>query len=192
MTRKQIPELAFLLNEVERKYGRRVATSTDFESLSVVIDIETGELISSSTLKRLWGYVSLNPTPRVSTLDILSRFTGYKDFKEFCEHLRNSDAFVSDFFTSRCIVSSDLEAGTEVAIGWQPNRTVILKYMGNSQYEVISSENSKLCKGDIFEASEFILECPLHVSRILRNGEYTPSYIAGHSGGLTHIKILSH
>ena len=72
---KNIPELTFLLSEVEKKYNRRIATTTDFESLSVVIEHTTGELLSSSTLKRLWGYVSLNPTPRISTLDILSRLT---------------------------------------------------------------------------------------------------------------------
>ena len=74
--RKEIPELNALLSEVERKYGRRIATSTDFEALSVVIEHEINEMISASTLKRLWGYVSSNPSPRVSTLDILSRYVG--------------------------------------------------------------------------------------------------------------------
>ena len=69
----QIPEISLLLLEVERKYGRKVSTSTDFESLSVVIEHEIGEYLSSSTLKRLWGYVSLRPTPRISTLDVLCR-----------------------------------------------------------------------------------------------------------------------
>ena len=81
---KNIPELTFLLAEVEKKYNRRIATTTDFESLSVVIEHTTGELLSSSTLKRLWGYVSLNPTPRISTLDILSRFTGHGVDNRFC------------------------------------------------------------------------------------------------------------
>ena len=48
---KNMPELAYLLTEVEKKYGRRIATTTDFESLSVVIEHQIGELISSSTLK---------------------------------------------------------------------------------------------------------------------------------------------
>lgn len=36
MAKKHIPELAYLLTEVEKKYGRRIAPTTDFESLSVV------------------------------------------------------------------------------------------------------------------------------------------------------------
>ncbi len=43
-----IPELTYLLSEVERKHNRRIATTTDFESLSVVIEHHTGELLSAS------------------------------------------------------------------------------------------------------------------------------------------------
>jgi hypothetical protein len=39
-----IPEISFLLKEVERKYGREVHTSTDFESLSVVIERDMSQL----------------------------------------------------------------------------------------------------------------------------------------------------
>ena len=74
--KKLIPELNYLLTQVEKHYGRRVATATDFEALSVFIEHETGELLSASTLKRLWGYVSSRPSPRKDTLDILCRFIG--------------------------------------------------------------------------------------------------------------------
>ena len=56
-----MPEIEYLLSEVEKKYGRRVATTTDFESLSVVIEHQIGELISSSTLKRLCEPESKSP-----------------------------------------------------------------------------------------------------------------------------------
>ena len=31
---------------------------------------------------------------------------------------------------------------------------------------------------------------PLYISRILRNGEYTPAYIAGRQGGLNYLKVI--
>lgn len=189
MSHKNIPELSFLLSEVEKKYGRRVATSTDFESLSVVIELETGELISSSTLKRLWGYVSLNPTPRIATLDVLARFVGNRHFKEFCEGLKDSKAFVSTFFSSRCLDIASLMPGQKVTLGWAPNRIVELNYLGDFQFEVTANENSQLLPGDRFELSNVILEYPLVISRILRGGEYTPSYIAGQQGGINLMKI---
>lgn len=186
---KNIPELSFLLSEVEKKYGRRVATSTDFESLSVVIEMETGELISSSTLKRLWGYVSLNPTPRIATLDVLARFVGKRGFKDFCDGLKDSQAFVSTFFSSRFLDVAGLRQGQRVSIGWAPNRLIELHYHGNFIFEVIRSVNSQLLPGDRFELSDIVLGYPLVISRILRNGSYTPSYIAGKQGGINLMQV---
>lgn len=186
---RDMPELAYLLDEVEQKYGRRIATTTDFESLSVVIEHQIGEMLSSSTLKRLWGYVSLNPTPRIATLDILSRYIGHKNFKAFCESLKESKAFVSTFFTSKYQTVSELTPGVIVTIGWAPNRVVNLNYLGEFQFEVLSSENSQLLPGDRFEFSEIIVGYPLYISRILRNGEYTPSYVAGRQRGISLMKV---
>jgi hypothetical protein len=189
MAKKYIPELACLLTEVEKKYGRRIATTTDFESLSVVIEHTIGELISSSTLKRLWGYVSLNPTPRIATLDVLSRFIGHKDFKSFCDGLKDSQAFTSTFFSSKCQTVAELTEGARVTLGWAPNRLVILNYLGSFQFEVVSSENSQLRAGDRFELSEIIVGYPLYISRILRDGKYTPSYVAGQINGINLLKV---
>lgn len=189
MSNKHIPELNYLLSEVEKKYGRRVATSTDFESLSVVIEHQTGELISSSTLKRLWGYVRLNPTPRISTLDILSRFVGHRDFRYFCQSLIESKVYSSTFFSSRCMVTSDLSVGQTIVIGWAPDRIIKVRYCGNHLLEVQESLNSQLKAGDMFELTEIILGYPLFISRILRDGKYTPSYIAGQNGGINMLNI---
>ena len=56
---KQIPELNYLLKEVERHYGRRLATSTDFEALSVLIEREINEMI----WLLLRSYTPLNSLP---------------------------------------------------------------------------------------------------------------------------------
>ena len=186
---KNMPELAYLLTEVENRYGRRIATTTDFESLSFVIEHQTGEQISSSTLKRLWGYVSLNPTPRIATLDVLSKFVGHKNFKAFCESLKESKNFVSTFFTARCQTVAELRSGVEVTIGWAPNRLVRLNYLGDFLFEVVCSENSQLLPGDMFELSEIIIGYPLYISRILRDGKYTPSYVAGRNDGINLLNI---
>lgn len=189
MVQKHIPELSFLLSEVEKKYGRSVLTSTDFETLSVVIEHQIGDLISASTLKRLWGYVSLNPTPRIATLDVLSRYIGHSSFKAFCEHLKESDIFSSTFFTSNYLAVSELKKGAEVTIGWAPNRLVTMTYLGDFLFEVTYSENSQLKPADRFEISEIIIGYPLFISRILRDGEYTPSFVAGRQGGISSINL---
>ncbi|MBR5728954.1 MAG: hypothetical protein IKX61_01925 [Prevotella sp.] len=60
-------------------------TPKDFEFLSECIFEKFHEKISPTTLKRIWGYLSESTTPRTSTLDILSKFVGYANWKEFCK-----------------------------------------------------------------------------------------------------------
>lgn len=187
---KIVPELNYLLAEVERHYGRRLLSSSDFEALSVVIEHECGELLSSSTLKRLWGYVSLKPIPRISTLNVLSRFIGMRDFEAFRQSIKENASYVSRYFSAKTVCSSDLDKGTEVIIGWAPDRIVHLRYEGDGEFTVTNSENSKLVAGDRFQAESFMLGYPLYIPRILRNGEYTLAYIAGTQDGLNRVDVV--
>ena len=187
---KEIPELKFLLSEVEKSYGRRVNTTTDFEALSVVIERDINERLSASTLKRLWGYVSNYSSPSLTTLNILSRFVGKRDFRTFCEDLKKLAIFESSFFTTHFISASDLKPGDAVRIGWNPDRMVCLEYLGDFRFRVVQNLNSSLREGDEFECSSFFLGYPLYIPRVLRDGEYTPSYIAGSANGLTTLDLL--
>ena len=188
--RKEIPELQYLLELVEKQYGRKLSTTTDFESLSVIIEKATGELLSSSTLKRLYGYVSLNTVPRKTTLDILSRFIGNRDYETFRISLSNDPQFSSRFFSAKTVTTSELKAGDRLRIGWPANRIVTLNYLGDDLFEVETSVNASLVKGDRFRQVSFMKGYPLYLSRILRNGDYTPAYVAGMNSGLNLIEIV--
>ena len=133
--------------------------------------------------------MSLQPSPRVATLDVLARFTGAASFSAFCKALKTDPSFESGFFTTRFVVSDDLMEGDLVTIGWAPNRMVALSYLGNSLYRVVSSENAKLMVGDEFCVSQFMLGYPMFVDRILREGEYTPSYVAGKTEGINYLEV---
>ena len=52
------PEIMELLALVGKKYSRNLLTTTDFDEFSLHLKSEHGYLISTSTLKRLWGYVT--------------------------------------------------------------------------------------------------------------------------------------
>ena len=52
------PEIMELLTLVGKKYSRNLLTTTDFDEFSLHLKSEHGYLISTSTLKRLWGYVN--------------------------------------------------------------------------------------------------------------------------------------
>ena len=189
--RKEIPELQYLLELVEKQYGRKLSTTTDFESLSVIIEKATGDLLSSSTLKRLYGYVSLNTVPRKTTLDILSRFIGNRDYETFRISLSNDPQFSSRFFSAKTVTTSELKAGDRLRIGWPANRIVTLNYLGDDLFEVETSVNASLVKGDRFRQVSFMKGYPLYLSRILSDGDYTPAYVAGMNSGLNLIEIVN-
>ena len=191
MENNTIPELQSLLDAVEKKFGRPIVAHNDFNTLSVVLDHECHEILSSSTLKRLWGYVSLRTTPRKSTLDILSKYAGYKDFDDFRTsrfgNLDDTSGYLATTYLSADIVP---ENGV-LRIGWEPDRLIRLRRIGTNRFEVIESHNSKLKVGDQFETSCFFKGLPLILPRIVRDGENLPSYIAGKEKGLNLLRIES-
>ena len=54
---KTCPEISELKQQIEESVGRKMKTSNDFTFLSGAIWERVHENISTSTLKRLWGYV---------------------------------------------------------------------------------------------------------------------------------------
>lgn len=184
------PEIEELKQLIEEKYDKGLNTTTDFEEFSLFLHQKTGRRVSASTLKRLWGYVSDDHKPRTVTLDSLSVFLGHHDYKAFKAWLKTSTRFNSSFFDAKQLTSSSLQAGDEVKIGWSPNRLVLLRYIGDSTFEVETSANSKLLPGDRFVAGCFIMGQPLYLPYLLRDGSRTPSFVAGRNGGLTVIEAL--
>lgn len=82
---QQEQALAKLRELIEGVIERKMKTPKDFEYLSECIFDKFHEKISPTTLKRLWGYLSETTTPRKTTLDILSMFVGYDNWKDFCK-----------------------------------------------------------------------------------------------------------
>lgn len=184
------PEIAELLLLVEKKYAKALRTTTDFDGLSLTLKISCGETISTSTLKRLWGYVNDSHQPRAYTLDTLSRYVGHTDYDDFCSWLKSSPVYNSSFFTTKQVMAKDLALGSELEIGWSPNRYLRLSYLGDTRFKVVEARESKLCVGDCFEVSAFFLGQPLALSYVLRSGKRTSPFIAGRNGGLTLVNSL--
>lgn len=184
------PEIAELLLLVEKKYSHRLRTTTDFDGFSFFLKQQADEVISTSTLKRLWGYVNDSRTPRIHTLDILSRYIGYEHFSGFCAWLKSSTVYNSSFFTTKQVLAGELDPGSEVEIGWSPNRYLRLRYKGGTLFEVTEAKQSKLREGDCFEIASFLIGQPLSLPYVLRNGMRTSPFIAGRNGGLTLLNCL--
>jgi len=184
------PEIVELLAQVEKKFGKTVSTPADYYELSQAL-LSIKRSISVATLKRLWGYVSDIRQPREATLDALACYVGRQGYEDFCQWLKDSTAYNSSFFLTKQLSISDLNVDETIEIGWAPNRIIHLRYLGNALFKVEESQNSKLQAGDCFETGGFVIGQPLVLPYILRDGERTPAYMAGKSGGLTLLKRLS-
>ena len=189
-TFKYKAEIQELKSLVEKRFGRRLCTTNDFESLSALVLTEIKTPVSTSTLKRIWKYVNDEHAPRMSTLDILARYVGHADFVAFCRWRKEGAGQSSAFFSAERIVASDLSVGDEVEIGWAPNRLVRLCHKGEGIFEVVSVHESKLMVGDLLPVVSFILGEPLSVPYIIRNGENTLPFVAGKNGGLTILSLV--
>ena len=183
------PEIEELKRLIEERYGKQLCTTTDFEEFTLTLK-KCGIAVSASTMKRLYDYVGDSHKPRVATLDQLAVYIGHKSFSHFVKWLKNSTRYNSSFFDACQLVSSDLERGDNVEIGWAPNRLLRLEYIGDSAYRVVEAHNSKLQSDDMFVTGCFIKEQPLYLPYIERNGERTPPFVAGRNGGLSIVRKI--
>lgn len=81
-----------LRKKVEEKFGFTPVAKRHYELLSEAIFESTHEQISSTTLRRLWGYqeVGQQSSVRRFTLTILARYAGYKDYDDFLSSLEDT------------------------------------------------------------------------------------------------------
>lgn len=73
-----------LREEIESVVGRKMKTPKDFDFLAGQIFDKLHENVSSTTLKRIWGYLPETSAPRASTLDLLAQYVDYEDWESFC------------------------------------------------------------------------------------------------------------
>ena len=188
-------ELANLRDEIRKRAGfqDKTLSPSDFDFLESDIKKELPQAaINAKTLKRFFGY---DKTPessflRLYTLDVLSQYVGYENWHAYLGHLHLLEGNGSGDFKGEEINVDDLSFGETLQIAWQPNRKSTLKYLGNQQFEIIETENSKWQVGDTFFCKHFISDKPLYVDNLTdKNGILKSAmYVVGEVDG---IRILS-
>lgn len=168
--------------------GFRMCTPKDFDILAQYIFNETGSLISSTTLKRLWGYLQEKEaqTPRLSTLNILSKYIGYIDYETFCKYQNSDGECESDFILNNCLQTRSLLKGDKIKLSWQPDRCVTILYMGLCMFKVLVSQNSKLSVNDIFICEHIVENQPLQLYNLIHENSEPVNYICGKKGGVKY------
>ena len=88
-------QIILCLQLIEQKlgWGSSVDWATqDFERLSEKIALQTGVMLSISTLKRIWGKVKYDSAPTHSTLNALASFLGHENWHVFKQKSMGSPA----------------------------------------------------------------------------------------------------
>lgn len=76
-------EITQLLEKVKKQFGFPIVHAKDCENVAYVISQKTGEQVSGSTIKRLFGFIKTTSTPNKYTLNLLAKYVGFENFQEF-------------------------------------------------------------------------------------------------------------
>ncbi len=177
-----------LKKEITRIVGKSPQTPRDFEDLSEHIYNRTGEMLSPTTLKRLFGYLKEPVKTRVATLHILARFVGYANYDVFCKHAENKEP-QSNILLGEYLKAESLEVGELIRLTWLPNRLCIARYLGEGRFEVTATENTKLSVGDTFACHLFINREPLYLNDVVHNNGAPVCFVAGKRDGICVQKL---
>ena len=188
-------ELANLRDDIRKRAGfqDKTLSPSDFDFLELDIKKELPQAaINAKTLKRFFGYDRTEESSfiRLYTLDVLSQYVGYESWNAYLRHLHLIEGNGSGDFKGEEINVDDLQIGETLQIAWQPNRKSTLKYLGNQQFEIIETENSKWQVGNRFQCRHFINGKPLYVDNLTDKDGVLKSamYVVGEVDG---IRILS-
>lgn len=94
-----------------------------------------------------------------------------------------------DAMPEKQIRTASLKTGDKIELGWAPDCTCEIEYIGDSCFRVEESSNNKLCKGDTFKTLIFNLNKPLYVSELEHGDSKQCTYITGKDNGLTTLQL---
>ena len=85
--RTDSPKIVELRAAVERRFGNTIETRANFSRLASEVERITKEHLAENTLRRMWGKLDSYATVYTRTLDVLSRYVGYRHWNAFCDAL---------------------------------------------------------------------------------------------------------
>lgn len=181
-------EIAALRKMIEQSIGRSVTTPADFTFLRETIAVRCQDTLSDSTLKRIWGYVKGYGSTNATTLSLLARCVGFRDWQDFLQH-HATHGETSHYVLNDTLYANDIAKGASVLVTWQPDRRCRFLHLGEGHFEVTESVNSKLQIGDTFHCGCFIVGQPLYLYDFKHGDEPASVFVVGKRGGLVEVKI---
>lgn len=170
---------------IEHTAGRKMLTPKDFDFLSQSIFERTHAIISVSTLKRFFGYLSQTGRQSRNTLNVLCQYVGYMDLNAFAQQTDNDESVESNPLLCNRLYADDMWKGEEVRVVWKPNRECSFRYLGEDRFVVVASVNSKLAVDATFKCHLLIEDEPLYLTELMMPGAEKPlDYVCGRLNGI--------
>ncbi len=177
-----------IIDLIHERYGKKQIFSADCAPLGNEIGI------SETTVKRMLGLVGPESkeryrVPHASTMEILAKWLGFDSYQVLLENVGEKKVS-SEFTELDCIDVDNLQEGSRVRFSYHPAREVTLTYLGNDEFRVANSKNSKLKEGDLLKISHLIKGQELIVGDVMREGVSLGPFRGAKDGGLTSLEIL--
>lgn len=180
-----------LKRDIEDKFDHSFKSATDFDRLASLIKSHSSDTLNTSTLKRIWGYSKTDSSPRRTTLTILAKVLGFRDWESYVDK-KKAEERIESGFTQDCIVNiADIEPGDLISFRWNPNRVITLRCIGSHMFEVLQQKNSSLRPGDKFRILYAREGFPIYCENVIRNDLNLGDYIAGEETGIHDLKYQS-
>ena len=174
--------------KVEERFGRPIRYAKDCEILSVSIHAFTGEKISCSTVKRLFGLIESENEPRLYTLDIIAQYLGYINYDHLLQEFNPNKNDLNQFIEK--IASKDLKIGDTIRLKYAPNRFLAANCVEANIFKIIESNDPKILQDELLVFNNVGRYLPLFASwRSSKNG-IAKNIVLGKISGITSIEKI--
>lgn len=178
-----------LKKKIEERLGSPLNYSADCERLAAAIEEATGERLGVTTIKRMFGFAGEQVEPRGTTMDIIAQYLGYANMRDMTRRLGDASD-ISMFSPVDKIEVAALTEGTQIQFTYDPNRLLVITYIGDFWFIINESLGSKLRKGDKIRLTQLANGFELLVTDVVRDGANLGPYHAAKDGGLTSMEII--
>ncbi|MDE6697530.1 MAG: hypothetical protein K2K25_11685, partial [Muribaculaceae bacterium] len=150
----------------------------------------TGDSLSLSSIKRLWGYIPYDGEFSPTTLNILARYNGMKDWESFKKSIEQNTGVddESGFHDDTITDTSKYKIGDKIVLSWNDGKECELECVGHMRFRVLRAENIKLKNSDIVTLHTLCIGQPVYISDIIRGDMQFTTYVGAKKGGLLSIQ----
>ncbi|MGP8214829.1 MAG: hypothetical protein ACLQQ4_04635 [Bacteroidia bacterium] len=168
------------------RYKQEVKYPKQCEALASAMNAVCGNKISSSTLKRLWGFSKASEgEPRIWTLDVIAEYVGYKSWEELQNDITGNKVNKNKRIES--VDSALLKPGKRFTVRFGKVALMKVEYRDKNWFAVMEAHKVSIKTGDEILVEKIQLELPILIKKMKRSGTITNSLIIGGVTGVTEI-----